>query len=310
VVYWEGIAAEDTITAKGYKYLLRFAPKGSEMGEGTAKFVYDVIAPGLGIKPNELRYAVVRKDDNWGNAIGGSSAKKAKEIGLKLVADIPTTATLDFSDIVMRLKDAKPDFLYFVLYPHDAFVFLRQMRDLKVQLKAVADAGTVITVAQVRDALGDDANYMFDCSWGMGVRREFLQPSVVKDQEEFIERYKKKFGVDPTTSTGAVKAYVPTWALFKDVLPRAGSTDPDAVRKAAGELDIPDTGTSFGYGVKFNPPGHPDAGHNLRASVMAKQRFGDNLYRVYPSAGAVIEPILPMPPWGQRKFDVTKLKLK
>lgn len=308
VTYWEGIAAEDSITTRGYKYLLRFAPKGSKMGEGAAKFMYDIVAPALGKKPGDFRYAVVRINDKWGTAIGGSSASKAKELGFNVVADIPYSATIEFSDLVMKIKSVNPDFLHFVMYPHDAFIFLKQMRDLRVNVSAMSDAGPVTMMPQIKEVLGEDANYIFDSSWAEGARRDFLDPEVVKDEEIFIKKFREAFNSEP--SNAAFKAFVPTWVLFKHVLPKAGSLDPEAVRKAAGELDIPDSGTGFGYGVKFNPPDHPDAGHNVRAHVTVRQRFGDKLYYVYPTEGAVMEPILPMPKWGKRKVEEGQLKFK
>ena len=61
-----------------------------------------------------------------------------------------------------------------------------------------------------------------------------------------------------------------TWIFFTDVLPRAikkhGGFDPEALRKAALETDIPVGGTIQGYGVKFFPPGHAD-GRPERALV-------------------------------------------
>ena len=64
-----------------------------------------------------------------------------------------------------------------------------------------------------------------------------------------------------------------TWIFFTDVLPRAikkyGGIDPEALRKAALETDIPDGGTIQGYGVKFFPPGHADG----RARTSARRRW-------------------------------------
>jgi branched-chain amino acid transport system substrate-binding protein len=49
-----------------------------------------------------------------------------------------------------------------------------------------------------------------------------------------------------------------TWIFFTDVLPRAikkhGGIDPEALRKASLETDIPMGGTIQGYGVKFFRP--------------------------------------------------------
>ena len=59
------------------------------------------------------------------------------------------------------------------------------------------------------------------------------------------------------------------------MLPRSikkyGGTDPEALRKAALDTDIPDGGTIQGYGVKFSPPGSDMAGQNERASLVVMQ---------------------------------------
>ena len=66
-----------------------------------------------------------------------------------------------------------------------------------------------------------------------------------------------------------------TWIFLNDVLPRAikkyGGFDPESLRKAALETDIPVGGTMQGYGVKFYPPGHPLAGQNERAFPVVMQ---------------------------------------
>ena len=60
-----------------------------------------------------------------------------------------------------------------------------------------------------------------------------------------------------------------TWIFLTDVLPRAikkyGGYDPEALRKAALDTDIPLGGTIQGYGVKFFPPGNQMAGQNERS---------------------------------------------
>ena len=73
-----------------------------------------------------------------------------------------------------------------------------------------------------------------------------------------VDRYKKQTGVDevpPHASMG----FNQTWIFLNDVLPRAikdhGGFDPEALRQAALETDIPEGGTIQGYGVKFFAPG-------------------------------------------------------
>jgi branched-chain amino acid transport system substrate-binding protein len=97
------------------------------------------------------------------------------------------------------------------------------------------------------------------------------------------------------------------WILLNDVLPRAiqkhGGFSPDALAKAARETDIPEGGTMQGYGVKFNPPGHPMAGQNARAFVAVFQVIEGQFKHVSPDVIATGAPILPLPassPFGAR----------
>ena len=89
-----------------------------------------------------------------------------------------------------------------------------------------------------------------------------------------------------------------TWIFLTDVLPRAikkhGGVDPEALRKAALETDIPDGGTIQGYGVKFFPPGHEMSGQNERSSPVVMQYIGGKT-RSSGRRSAHREPVLPWP---------------
>ena len=85
-----------------------------------------------------------------------------------------------------------------------------------------------------------------------------LKPGLGDLTAEMVKRYKAETGaneVPPHVSMGFNNA----WIFLTDVLPRAikkhGGYDPEALRKAALETDIPEGGTVQGYGVKFFPPG-------------------------------------------------------
>ena len=98
-----------------------------------------------------------------------------------------------------------------------------------------------------------------------------------------------------------------TWIFLTDVLPRAikkhGGFDPEALRKAALETDIPEGGTIQGYGVKFAPPDHPMAGQNLRSFPVVFQYVKGKVEVVYPKSIQTTEPVLPLPPespWAAR----------
>jgi branched-chain amino acid transport system substrate-binding protein len=62
----------------------------------------------------------------------------------------------------------------------------------------------------------------------------------------------------------------------------------DAFRKAALSMDIPEGGTSTGWGVKFG-----ENGQNQRAEGLIMQWRGGKLMTVWPKAAALMDPVLP-----------------
>jgi branched-chain amino acid transport system substrate-binding protein len=113
-----------------------------------------------------------------------------------------------------------------------------------------------------------------------------------------VRRYKEETGateVPPHTSMG----FNQSWIFFTDVLPRAiadhGSYDPEALRAAALETDIPDGGTIQGYGVKFFPPGDEMSGQNERSSPVVMQYVDGETKIAWPTVIQTIDPVLPLP---------------
>jgi branched-chain amino acid transport system substrate-binding protein len=114
-----------------------------------------------------------------------------------------------------------------------------------------------------------------------------------------VERYVKMSGsqdVPPHCSMG----FNQTWLLLQYVMPIAiqkyGGVDPEAIRKAALEVDIPAGGTIQGYGVKFYPPGTPLSGQNERSTPVVMQ-YIPNLPTsvVWPTPIRTHDPVLPLP---------------
>ena len=113
-----------------------------------------------------------------------------------------------------------------------------------------------------------------------------------------VKRYKAEIKADevpPHVSMG----FNQTWIFLTDVLPRAikkyGGVDPEALRKAALDTDIPDGGTIQGYGVKFHPPGHEMSGQNERSSPVVMQYIGKRTEIVWPDGVTTEDPVLPWP---------------
>ena len=126
-----------------------------------------------------------------------------------------------------------------------------------------------------------------------------LAPGMGDLIKTMVDRYQKKTNekdVPPHCSMG----FNQTWLLLEKVLPIAiekfGGTDPEAVRKAALEVDIPLGGTIQGYGVKFFPPGHQLAGQNERSIPVVMQYIpGKPTAVAWPQQIQTQDPVLPLP---------------
>jgi branched-chain amino acid transport system substrate-binding protein len=115
---------------------------------------------------------------------------------------------------------------------------------------------------------------------------------------EMVKRYKAETKADevpPHASMG----FNQTWIFLSDVLPRAikkyGGFDPESLRRAALDTDIPEGGTIQGYGVKFFPPGSQMAGQNERSSPVVHQYNGRDTFIVWPATIKTKDPVLPLP---------------
>src|SRR5277367_2933789 len=108
-----------------------------------------------------------------------------------------------------------------------------------------------------------------------------LAPGIGDLTKVMVERYKAKTGatdVPPHCSMG----FNQTWVLpvAKD---KYGGFDPEAVRKAALDVDIPPGGTIQGYGGKFFRPDTPMSGQNERSTPVVMQNAGERITVVWPS---------------------------
>ena len=113
-----------------------------------------------------------------------------------------------------------------------------------------------------------------------------------------VKRYKAETKAEEVP-THVSMGFNQTWIFLNDVLPRAikkhGGIDPEALRKAALETDIPVGGTIQGYGVKFFGPGTPMAGQNERSTPAVMQYIGKQTTVVWPEAIKTKDAVLPLP---------------
>jgi branched-chain amino acid transport system substrate-binding protein len=250
----------------------------------------------------DLKVAIMHEDGPYGTGIGNRAEELAKQKGMQVVVKEGYSATTpDLSALVTKLRRARPDVIIHVAYNPDITLFFRQAGEGGLKFKALVGQGAGYSQHdKLIESLGNATEYLLnvDPVAGQLLDPAKLAPGMGDMIKLMVDRYKAKTNaneVPPHCSMG----FNNTWILLDKVLPVAiqkfGGIDPEAVRKAALELDIPIGGTIQGYGVKFAPPGDPIAGQNVRSFPVVMQYVGKTTQVVFPTEIQSAPPVLPLP---------------
>jgi branched-chain amino acid transport system substrate-binding protein len=287
---------------KNLKYVFRPQVHSDQFGWASCTFLKENSEAKLGIAPEELKVAIIHEDGPYGSGVAEGNQATCGEHGMDIVLKEGYAATApDLSSLVTKLRRARPDVILHTGYNPDITLFLRQAKEQGLRWKALIGHGAGYgQIDKLIETFGEDVNYVYNVD---PVAAQLLDPATLQDglgelTAEMVERYKEQTGaeeVPPHTSMG----FNQTWIFLTDVLPRAikehGGFDPEALRQAALETDIPDGGTIQGYGVKFHPPGDPMAGQNERSSPVVMQYIDGATKIAWPTAIQTVDPVLPLP---------------
>ncbi|TYO65338.1 ABC transporter substrate-binding protein [Bradyrhizobium hipponense] len=288
---------------KGYKYVFRPQASGDQFGMMTMDFIAQNAKAKFGKEPKDLRVAIIHEDGAYGVDVSKGNEAGAKKAGFNVVMKEGYSATApDLSALVTKLKRAKPDVIFHTGYNPDITLLLRQAREQGLKFGALMGHGAGYGVYEkLKEGMGADATYIFNADpisiWLANQKTmDPKLPAVIKMVGEEFDKIRPGVAIRSAhVGIGASNTYV----FMADVLPRAikkyGGVDPDALRKAALDTDIPEGGTMLGFGVKFYGEGTPMAGQNERSFPVVIQYLDDKSHVVWPKSQAQREAVLPLP---------------
>jgi ABC-type branched-subunit amino acid transport system substrate-binding protein len=288
---------------KNYKYVFRPQASGDQFGLMTMDFIAQNSLSKFGKEPKDLRVAIIHEDGAYGVDVSNGNVAGAKKAGFNIVMKEGYSATApDLSALVTKLKRARPDVIFHTGYNPDITLLFRQAREQGLKFGAIVGHGAGYGVYdKLKEGLGQDANYLFDTDpisiWLANPKG--LDPKLLPVIKMVGDEYDKiKPGVALRSAHVGIAASN-TYVFLNDVLPRAikkyGGVDPDALRKASLDTDLPEGGTMLGFGVKFFGEGTPMAGQNERSFPVIIQYIDDKSYVVWPKSQASREAVLPLP---------------
>jgi branched-chain amino acid transport system substrate-binding protein len=287
---------------KNLHYVFRAQIHSDQYGQAFASFLTEHAKAKLGIEPKEVKVALIHEDGPYGVGVAAADEAYSKEAGLQVVLkEGYSAAAPDLSTLVTKIKRSGADVISHAGYNPDITLFLRQARENGLRFKMLFGAGAGYSqLDKLRATFGQDIDNFCNID---PVPAQLLDPSKLAPGlgdliKTMVARYTAKTGatdIPPHCSMG----FNQTWVLLNNVLPLAkekyGSFDPEAVRKAALDVDIPPGGTIQGYGVKFFPPDTPLSGQNERSTPVVMQNAGEHISVVWPTNIRTQDPVFPLP---------------
>jgi branched-chain amino acid transport system substrate-binding protein len=290
VVYIEANAVSDEITKRGFKNVIRVTETASMEGQAAVDFANEVLAPKLEKSPSELKVVIMHEESSFGTSVAKAIEHKAKEYGFNILSvDSYNNTTNDLSSTIHKYKDLNPDIVFATSYINDAILFIQQSKQLGFKPKAIIGTAAGYALSDFAKKLGKDADGIFVAEAPAQPNPQVLSEDAKEFQQEFIDRWKKLKGTEPTGLTW--RAVNAAWVLFHEALPNAKSYDSDGIREALLNVDIPEGGLPNGSGVKFNGPKTEHPGQNSRAKAVIMQWQNGNFKLVWPDDFANADPI-------------------
>jgi len=287
---------------KKLSYVFRPQAHSDQFGAWSCDYINYYAKSKFGTEAKNLRIAIIHEDGPYGVGVAAGNEAQCKKHGMNIVLKEGYSATApDLSSLVTKLKRARPDVLLHTGYNPDITLFLRQSKEQGFKVKTIIGHGAGHSqIDKLRQTFGEDVNYFhsIDPAAAQLLDPKTLKPGVPELVKEMVKRYEAVKGpgeLPPHTSMG----FNNTWIFLSDVLPRAikkyGGFDPESLRKAALETDIPVGGTLQRYGGKSYPPGHPLAGEHEGAFPVVMQYVNGRARIAWPKEVQTTDPVLPFP---------------
>ena len=280
-------SSSSTLTQRKFKYFFRTTAHDDLFVNNFFAFFKDLEAK-KGIKVKQL--ATFNENTLWGNETTKLEVKLAGEQGYNMVKTITYPAkSTQLTSEVQSLKAGNPQVVMQSSYLGDAILSMKTYKELGFSPDMILANNSGFTDTEFRRTLGKDANYV--------ITREVWSPDLAKNNplikqvnDLFNQRYKVDFtGNSSRTFTGLM--------TLADAINRAGSAEPEAIRKALTETNIPGNKLIMPWkGIKFDANGQ-----NIYGSGILVQIIDGKYHTVWPFDLATSDIVWPMPKWSNRK---------
>jgi len=276
-----------TLTQRGFKWFFRTTPHDDLFVHNFFDFLKELEAKK---KMKIGTIATFNENTLWGNETTKLEAKLAPDNGYNIVKQVTYPAkSTQLTSEVQTLKAAAPSLVMQSSYLGDALLSMKTYKELGFSPDMILANNAGFTDTEFIRTLGKDAEYVITREvWALDLATK--NPLIREVNALFNARTKSNFtGNSSRTFTGLM--------VIADAINRAGSTEPEAIRKALVATDIPASALIMPWGgVKFDQSGQNTLGRGILVQIV-----GGTYHTVYPFNLATQDVIWPTPKWDQRK---------
>ncbi len=275
-------SASPTLTRRGYKWFFRVGPDSIIFVRALFDFLADV-QESHGLPTRDI--AMVYENSLWGTGTSQEGKRQATQLGYNVVADIPYASdTNNVETEVQILLETGHPIVMQTSYTQDALLYLQTYDEMGFQPTALLALGAGFYAPDFLQAAGaNKENILCREVWALDLREK--NPLIRQVDDLYFERYGHHFG-------GVSARAFTSVLVLADAIDRAASTDPQAIREALLDTDIPVEQLIMPWdGVRFDP----DTGQNTLAKGIVVQ-MQDDVYRtVWPWELASAPLVWPIP---------------
>ncbi len=287
IPYVNGASSQPALTGRGLKFFFRTSPNDEHFTHLMFDFMKDFEAKS-GKKLQSV--SIFHEDTAFGADSGRVQEATAKARNIKILDKISYKATTTaLTAEVQRLKLANADVLLPSSYTSDTFLLFRTAKDLDYNPKLIIAQNAGFTDPTFIKTMGKDAE-------GAITRSPYND-----DLAERIPLIKKINAIFKKHSNGRDLSDVPAreftgFMTLLDAINRAGSTDPEKIRVALTQTNIPADQLIVPYrGVKFDATGQNEL---VRPILMQVQK--GKYCTIYPFELASCQVVYPLPTWAEK----------
>jgi branched-chain amino acid transport system substrate-binding protein len=287
VPFVNGDSPAGYLTERGLDWFFRTGPTDRMFGES----FFSALRETAGTDASKV--AILYADDQPSSVIAKLTRELADEGGFDRVGeekvDLGPGASGNSAAAVGRIRDLaeKPDAVFVIASdPEDATTLLKAFGQARYSPPGILASGAGFSAPTVLGAGPDGDGLLISTSWS----REIAGRSA--NAKPVMDLYEERFNQPMTeTAAGTFTAVL----VLAQAIDNAGSTDPQGVRAALLNLDIPARETVMPWsGVRFDAASR----QNAAASGVVEQRVGQAFRVVFPGELQQAEPQWPRPSPG------------